>query len=319
MEIMSFISGSHSSKPVFLSSSYLRELYRHISGTETKYPLVNCIIDCDGLTATEVKLILKNAFVQDSILYMPLSVSKSIIKSNILDLDTNSIINNSYTLETLAQFDSFDDEIISRLDLSFKDLRKYTIPDNSNFFQLIKDKSLVNTKLPLMDLSKYDLKDVNFTYSKFDSKTILPENFFQVIKGKYLKDSTLPAIDFSNYDVTGCIFEFIKFNKNTRFPKDSNFFKKFHRLYGCSFPCFDYREYDFKNVDLRFCTFASNSKLPYSQDLLSQFSTVKCPSNYVDKLHLFPFSEGSYDMILFNYSSKLSDEQKIILYKKLLD
>lgn len=98
------------------------------------------------------------------------------------------------------------------------------IPNDKYFFKKVKCVGYV--RLPKLDLNKYILDGINFSYVRFNKHTILPKdlNFMQRIKNKDLSFCIMPVGDYSKYNFNGVILFKTKFPEGCILPENRNFF-----------------------------------------------------------------------------------------------
>lgn len=153
---------------------------------------------------------------------------------------------------------------INNIDVfSNKDLRNYTLSNDIDIFQKIKNKSLLNCKLPKGDYSNHNFEGVDIRGCIFTEDSILPKNIdiFQKIKHKSLWGTSLPEGDYSkhifnNVDLRYCIFTY-----NSKLPKSKRFLVKLKNksIEGCILPKHDFTKTYFNGVNIRYTKFTVDS------------------------------------------------------------
>lgn len=218
---------------------------------------------------------------------------------------------------------------LNGVDMTRADLRNVLLPNDINLFQKINNKSLLNTKLPYLDYSKYNFTDVILNGTEFQENSKLPNrnDLFQIIFNKELYETKLPKINISDYD-----FNEVKINK-TIFTKDSNIgddtelFQKIYNksLYGTTMPIADYSTFNFNNVQIVGTNFQEKSMLPNEIDFFqnifdkSALNTI-LPSSMLSNIDMYNLTDVEIDLTLYkinifkiyNIYEKYKDNSNII-------
>lgn len=205
------------------------------------------------------------------------------------------------TKQNLLDFsDNISIKRISNIDIFTLDLRDITLPNDSEFFQKIIEKSISNCLMPEMDYSNYNFNDILIKKTIFTENSILPitKNFFQEIRNKDISGTTLPKGDFSDYDFNNVILCSSIFYEGTILPTSPDFIKNLYNssIWGCTLPSNDYSNIDFTDVDISNTTFGENSILPHNPNLFNNLKfpyiyEVTLPKDTLNNIHLYDIEE----------------------------
>ena len=217
-------------KKVFLTNREIDLIITESTLNNKKIILFNCEIELKNITNKQLRKIFDYIQIKESKLFI--NKKGAILKELEHQITKNNVIYLSdycdYLLKkTGNDLRNINEKTMKKISLFQKDVRNVYLPNNHNFFQLIRNKEVVNTKLPDIDFNNYNMTDVSFRECKFSDKTIMSKSFFQEIKEKKLIGCTLPPIEFEKDFIQNSIFMFVKFHNKTKFPKNVVFFKNF--------------------------------------------------------------------------------------------
>lgn len=197
---------------------------------------------------------------------------------------------------------------LSGVDMSRADLRNVLLPDDVDLFLKIKNRSLLKTKLPELDYSRYNFENVILSGTEFQYNSKLPnqKNLFQIISNKDLYETKLPKINLNNYDFNEVKISKTIFTKDSSIGKDTELFQKIYNksLYGTIMPIADYSEFNFKDVQIIGTNFQEKSILPskldFFQDIFDK-SALKTtlPSTMLININMYNLTDVEIDLTLY--------------------
>lgn len=219
------------------------------------------------------------------------------------------------------------------VDISKSDLRDITLPDDTNLFQIIKDKSLHKVKLPSKDYSLYNFEGVDLSGAVFTEDSLLPKtvDLFQKIKNKELYETTLPYIDLDDYNFQDVKIIKAVFTRDSKLSSDTNFFQKIFNksLYRTTLPTGDYTTYNLDGLCIIGCDFGERSLLSYNVNFFQNIRDksalyARLPEHIINDLHMYNLSDVEIDLTeykinildIFPLYEKFKDCPKIIFPKR---
>lgn len=218
---------------------------------------------------------------------------------------------------------------LSGVDMTRADLRNVLLPDDVNLFQKIKKRSLLKTKLPELDYSKYNFENVILNGTEFQYNSKLPNrnDLFQIIFNKELYETKLPKININDYDFSEVKISKTIFTKDSDIGVDIELFQKIYNksLYGTVMPIGDYSKFNFKDVQIIGTNFQEKSMLPNKIDFFQNIfdkSALKTilPSSMLSNIDMYNLTDIEIDLTLYkinifkiyNIYEKYKDNTNII-------
>lgn len=218
---------------------------------------------------------------------------------------------------------------LSGVDMTRADLRNVLLPDDVDLFLKIKNRSLLKTKLPELDYSKYNFENVilNGTEFQYNSKLPNQKDLFQIIFNKELYETKLPKININEYDFGEVKISKTIFTKDSVVGDDKELFQKIYNksLYGTVMPIADYSEFNFKDVQIIGTNFQEKSILPSKLDFFQNIfdkSALKTmlPATMLTNISMYNLTDVEIDLTLYkinifkiyNIYEKYKDNSNII-------